>query len=63
MLGATLLIPVLAGFPFDQAVGAFMVVAALTLACRLLGWVDPILRAYLPNSPPLCWPACCSNSG
>ena len=47
--GAALLIPVLAGVPFDQAVGAFMLAAALTLMCGLMGWVDVILRRIPPE--------------
>ena len=34
----------LAGVPFNEAVGAFVLAAALTLACGLFGWIDPILR-------------------
>ncbi len=42
--GAALLVTALAGVPFDQAIGAFVLAAALTLACGLFGWIDPILR-------------------
>ncbi|MVW80833.1 benzoate/H(+) symporter BenE family transporter [Bordetella sp. 02P26C-1] len=42
--GAALLVTALAGVPFDQAVGAFILAALLTLACGLLGWIDPIMR-------------------
>ncbi len=42
--GAALLVTSLAGVPFDQAIGAFVLAAALTLACGLFGWIDPILR-------------------
>lgn len=42
--GAALLVTALAGVPFDQAVGAFLVASALTLACGLFGWIDPIMR-------------------
>lgn len=42
--GAALLITALAGVPFDQAVGAFVLASALTLACGLFGWIDPIMR-------------------
>ncbi|MGE8604377.1 benzoate/H(+) symporter BenE family transporter [Bordetella trematum] len=42
--GAALLVTGLAGVPFDQAVGAFVLAAALTLACGIFGWIDPIVR-------------------
>jgi len=42
--GAALLVTALAGVPFDQAVGAFVLASALTLACGLFGWIDPIMR-------------------
>ncbi|WP_313623245.1 benzoate/H(+) symporter BenE family transporter [Achromobacter sp.] len=42
--GAALLVTALAGVPFNEAVGAFVLAAALTLACGLFGWIDPILR-------------------
>lgn len=42
--GAALLVTALAGVPFDEAVGAFVLAAGLTLACGLFGWIDPILR-------------------
>lgn len=42
--GAALLVTALVGVPFDQAVGAFVVASALTLACGLFGWIDPIMR-------------------
>ncbi|MGU9990009.1 benzoate transporter BenE [Bordetella avium] len=42
--GAALLVTGLAGVPFDQAVGAFMLAAALTLVCGVFGWIDPIVR-------------------
>ena len=42
--GAAFLVTALVGVPFDQAVGAFMLAAALTLACGLFGWIDPIVR-------------------
>lgn len=42
--GAALLVTALAGVPFDQAVGAFVLAAALMLACGLFGWIDPIMR-------------------
>ncbi|CCN04004.1 putative transport protein [Bordetella bronchiseptica Bbr77] len=42
--GAALLVTGLVGVPFDQAVGAFMLAAALTLACGVFGWIDPIVR-------------------
>jgi len=47
--GAAMLITALPGVPFDQAVGAFLLAAAMTLACGLLGWVDPILRRIPPE--------------
>lgn len=47
--GAAMLISGLPGVPFDQAVGAFVVAAAMTLACGILGWVDPILRRIPPE--------------
>ena len=47
--GAAMLIAVLPGVPFEQAVGAFMLAALMTLACGLLGWVDPILRRIPPE--------------
>ena len=47
--GAAMLITGLPGMPFDQAIGAFLVAAAMTLACGLLGWVDPILRRIPPE--------------
>ncbi len=42
--GAALLVTALAGVPFPEAIGAFVLSAALTLACGLFGWIDPILR-------------------
>lgn len=42
--GAALLVTALAGVPFPEAVGAFALASALTLACGLFGWIDPILR-------------------
>jgi len=42
--GAALLVTGLAGVPFDQAVGAFLLAALLTLLCGLFGWIDPIVR-------------------
>lgn len=42
--GAALLVTALAGVPFPEAIGAFVLAAALTLACSLFGWIDPILR-------------------
>ena len=42
--GAALLITSLSGVPFDQAVGAFVLAAALTLLCGVFGWIDPIVR-------------------
>ncbi len=42
--GAALLVTALAGVPFPEAIGAFVLAAALTLACGLFGWIDPILR-------------------
>ena len=42
--GAALLVTALAGVPFNEAVGAFVLAAGLTLACGLFGWIDPILR-------------------
>jgi len=42
--GAALLVTALVGVPFDQAVGAFLLAAALMLACGLFGWIDPIMR-------------------
>ena len=42
--GAALLVTALAGVPFNEAIGAFVLAAALTLACGLFGWIDPILR-------------------
>lgn len=42
--GAALLVTSLAGVPFDLAVGAFLLAAALTLLCGLFGWIDPIVR-------------------
>ncbi|PJM71475.1 hypothetical protein CV751_06020 [Achromobacter ruhlandii] len=42
--GAALLVTALAGVPFPEATGAFVLAAALTLACGLFGWIDPILR-------------------
>lgn len=47
--GAALLVTALAGVPFDQAVGAFLLAAVLTLACGLLGWIDPIMRRVPPE--------------
>ncbi|WP_287932156.1 benzoate/H(+) symporter BenE family transporter [Achromobacter sp.] len=41
--GAALLVTALAGVPFPEAIGAFVLAAALTLACGLFGWIDPIL--------------------
>ncbi len=38
--GAALLVTAL----FPEAIGAFVLAAALTLACGLFGWIDPILR-------------------
>lgn len=38
------LVTTLVGVPFDQAVGAFIVAAALILACGLFGWIDPIVK-------------------
>ncbi|WP_459615625.1 benzoate/H(+) symporter BenE family transporter [Bordetella sp. 2513F-2] len=42
--GAALLVTALAGVPFDQAVGAFLLAALLTLLCGAFGWIDPIVR-------------------
>lgn len=42
--GAALLVTGLAGVPFDQAVGAFMLAALLTIICGVFGWIDPIVR-------------------
>lgn len=42
--GAAFLVTALVGVPFDQAVGAFIVAAALILACGLFGWIDPIVK-------------------
>ena len=42
--GAALLITALAGVPFEQAVGAFVLASALMLACGVFGWIDPIMR-------------------
>jgi benzoate membrane transport protein len=42
--GAALLVTALAGVPFNEAIGAFVLAAGLTLACGLFGWIDPILR-------------------
>lgn len=42
--GAALLVTALAGIPFDQAIGAFVLASLLTLACGLFGWIDPIMR-------------------
>jgi benzoate membrane transport protein len=42
--GAALLITSLAGIPFPEAVGAFIMAAALGLLCGVCGWVDPIAR-------------------
>lgn len=47
--GAALLITALAGIPFGEAVGAFVVAAALALICGMLGWVDPIARRIPPQ--------------
>ncbi|WP_251862944.1 benzoate/H(+) symporter BenE family transporter [Achromobacter sp. Marseille-Q4962] len=47
--GAALLVTALAGVPFGEAVGAFLLAAALTLACGLFGWIDPILRRIPPE--------------
>jgi len=47
--GAVLLIPALVGVPFNEAVGAFMAAAALTLACGIMGWIDPILKRIPPE--------------
>lgn len=47
--GAALLITALSGVPFAEAVGAFVVAAALALVCGLLGWVDPIARRIPPQ--------------
>lgn len=47
--GVALLIPALVGMPFEQAVGAFLVAAALTFACGMMGWVDPVLRRIPPE--------------
>ena len=41
--GAALLVTALAGVPFPEAIGAFVLAAALTLACGLFAWIDPIL--------------------
>ena len=42
--GAALLVTALVGVPFNEAIGAYLLAAALTLACGLFGWIDPILR-------------------
>ncbi|MDH0737276.1 benzoate/H(+) symporter BenE family transporter [Achromobacter spanius] len=42
--GAALLVTALVGVPFNEAIGAYMLAAGLTLACGLFGWIDPILR-------------------
>jgi len=42
--GAALLVTALAGVPFNEAIGAFVLAAGLTLVCGLFGWIDPILR-------------------
>jgi benzoate membrane transport protein len=47
--GAALLITALAGVPFAEAVGAFVVAAALGLLCGMLRWVDPIARRIPPQ--------------
>jgi len=47
--GAALLITALVGVPFGEAVGAFVLAAALGLACGLLGWIDPIARRIPPQ--------------
>jgi benzoate membrane transport protein len=47
--GAALLITALAGVPFGEAVGAFVVAAALALVCGVFGWVDPIARRIPPQ--------------
>jgi benzoate membrane transport protein len=47
--GAALLVTALAGVPFDQAVGAFVLAALLTIACGVFGWIDPIMRRVPPE--------------
>jgi len=42
--GAALLVTSLAGVPFDQAVGAFILASVLAIACGVFGWIDPIMR-------------------
>lgn len=42
--GAALLVTALVGVPFNEAIGAYILAAGLTLACGLFGWIDPILR-------------------
>ncbi|MBB1594702.1 benzoate/H(+) symporter BenE family transporter [Achromobacter sp. UMC46] len=42
--GAALLVTALVGVPFNEAIGAYVLAAGLTLACGLFGWIDPILR-------------------
>lgn len=42
--GAALLVTALVGIPFNEAIGAYVLAAGLTLACGLFGWIDPILR-------------------
>lgn len=42
--GAALLVTALIGIPFNEAIGAYVLAAGLTLICGLFGWIDPILR-------------------
>lgn len=42
--GAALLVTALVGIPFNEAIGAYVLAAGLTLICGLFGWIDPILR-------------------
>ncbi|MFY0478262.1 benzoate/H(+) symporter BenE family transporter [Achromobacter marplatensis] len=42
--GAALLVTALVGIPFNEAIGAYVLAAGLTLLCGLFGWIDPILR-------------------
>nr|WP_315845526.1 benzoate/H(+) symporter BenE family transporter [uncultured Achromobacter sp.] len=42
--GAALLVTALVGVPFNEAIGAYVLAAGLTLICGLFGWIDPILR-------------------
>ncbi|HCW18960.1 MAG TPA: hypothetical protein DHL02_13620 [Achromobacter sp.] len=42
--GAALLVTALVGVPFNEAIGAYVLAASLTLLCGLFGWIDPILR-------------------